>query len=233
MHLLRIFCYRSALLLTLTDTKRSNGKQLLRFGSVIHIGDSHQRTAMWLPNSHLWFTPAQERWDQSSSHSVPSPEYLLSITRDLLWHPHHPTPIFPLATTVPLWPWHSHAFELNPECNCISNKLFSEFYSQPPFSPPVHFIWGCGSKHPDRIIATHLFYTLCRLSPQRDAFLIGFLNADNQTANNKLPPHPSFLLLLIFFPQGKAAAELWCLTASYSKKQFIWQTIENTQHSNC
>lgn len=110
---------------------------------------------------------------------------------------------------------------------------FSQNSIPSPFSPPVHFIWGCGSKHPDRIIATHLFYTLCRLSPQRDAFLIGFLNADNQTANNKLPPHPSFLLLLIFFPQGKAAAELWYLTAFYSKKHFIWQTIENTQHSNC
>lgn len=105
-----------------------------------HIGDSRQCTAMWLPESHLWFTLAQEIGINpaelnSSSHSVTSPVYHLSITREsssctliiLL-------PFFLLPAAVPLWPSQSHAFGSSPECNCTSNKqLFSEFYSHPPF----------------------------------------------------------------------------------------------------
>ena len=128
----------------------------------------------------------------SSSHSVTSPIYHLSITRELSSRtPITPLPFFPLPAAVPLWPSHSHALGSTPECNCTSNKqLFSELYSQPPF--PILCILSeavVQNTQTELLQPVFFFYTLCRLSPQHDAFLIGFLNADNQAANNKrFPP---------------------------------------------
>lgn len=54
-----------------------------------------------------------------------------------------------------------------------------------------------------------IFFTYCAdYLPQHDAFLIGFLNADNQAANKKVFFPHFFPPPFNFFSQGKAAAEL-------------------------
>lgn len=104
-----------------------------------HIGDSHQRTAMWLPESHLWFTLAQERTGSIQLSSRPAltltlHQYIISASQETSFCTLIILLLFFLVlAAVPLWPSHSQTFGWSPECNCTSNKqLFSEFYSHPP-----------------------------------------------------------------------------------------------------